>query len=281
VCSSDPPDVIYRDLDSVEELNQSAWNRRNAEFDGFDDELEEAAVEAGANFISKYDIVCPDKACDIGIGPDIGYMDAHHWTVAGMELYGRRLVNNPTFRGLLPELTASVLSAAAATKVYASMEWTWSDRHLDGWQPGHQPTIGWPDGGGIGVTATDTSDNRGAFLRSPPLSLNGKDFDAIVVDLECVANCVADPRKLDLSLSYATDSHGEGPLFRDKPGDLSPLAAGDRRRLAYYMATPAVGGSDWVESTIREIRFGLPHGAAASYIVHSILICETGDPACN
>jgi len=276
------PDVIYRDLDSVEAMNRSAWSRRDKEFDGFDEKLEEVAVQVGAYFISKNDIVCPDKVCDIGLGPDIGYMDAHHWTVAGLEVYGSRLVNSPTFKGLLPEVLQSVQGVDDISGASASIVWSWSKPQLDGWQPGSpRPTIWWPAKGGVGVTASDTSDNSGAYLRSPSLSLNGRDFDTVAVDLECVERCVADPLKLDLSLYYVTDSHGEDPMFRDKPDDFSPLATGERRRLVYHMSTPAVGGSDWVDSTIRQIRFDMPHGAAASYVVHSIVICKTGDPACN
>jgi len=92
------PDVIFRDADTLQQVNQFAWNRRYKAFDDFDSTLSGIAGEAGAAFISKWDLVCPDKVCDMVIGSVLGYTDAQHWSLAGMKLYGGRLIADPVFQ---------------------------------------------------------------------------------------------------------------------------------------------------------------------------------------
>ncbi len=97
------PDVIFRDADTLQQVNQFAWNRRYKTFDDFDSILSGIADEAGARFVSKWDLVCPGNACDMVIGSELGYTDAQHWSVAGMKLYGGRLIKDPIFKqALLP-----------------------------------------------------------------------------------------------------------------------------------------------------------------------------------
>src|SRR5690606_20147672 len=85
------PQVIYKDLDSVDRINQVAWSRRYKIFDDFDERLSAIARESKVYFISKRELVCPNYVCQIQIGDKIGYSDAHHWTPAGMKFYGDRL----------------------------------------------------------------------------------------------------------------------------------------------------------------------------------------------
>jgi peptidoglycan/LPS O-acetylase OafA/YrhL len=92
------PDVIFRDADTLQQVNQFARNRRYKTFDDFDAILSGIAGEAGVAFISKWDLVCPDKVCDMVIGSELGYTDAQHWSLAGMKLYGSRLIADPVFQ---------------------------------------------------------------------------------------------------------------------------------------------------------------------------------------
>lgn len=170
----------------------------------------------------------------------------------------------------------------AADKEYATVEWTWANRDLEGWNFSYpKPTILWPEAGGIDVQSGTESEYPDLFIRSPALSLVGSEFDKVLVDLECVENCVTDPTKLDLSLFPTTEAHQPDPNFRDKPQNNTPLDAGERKTLVYDVTTLSAGGADWVDSTILGIRFDFPQGAAARYVLHSIRICEIGDPACN
>lgn len=95
------PPVIYRDLDSVDRINEVAWSRRYKIFDDFDERLSAIAKESDVHFISKRELVCPNYVCQIQIGDKIGYSDAHHWTPAGMKFYGNRLVSDPMFKAAL------------------------------------------------------------------------------------------------------------------------------------------------------------------------------------
>ncbi|MEZ5946113.1 MAG: acyltransferase family protein [Hyphomonas sp.] len=97
------PDVIFRDADTLQQVNQFAWNRRYKTFDDLDTLLSSMAGEAGVAFISKWDLVCPDDLCDMVIGSELGYTDAQHWSLAGMKLYGGRLGADPVFRQALSE----------------------------------------------------------------------------------------------------------------------------------------------------------------------------------
>jgi len=92
------PDVIFRDAVDVEQMNKSAWSKRYAAFEDFDSILAGIAKDTGAYFISKTDLICPDRVCDVGIGPELGYVDAQHWSLAGMKLYGSRLIADPVFQ---------------------------------------------------------------------------------------------------------------------------------------------------------------------------------------
>jgi peptidoglycan/LPS O-acetylase OafA/YrhL len=97
------PDVIFQNAVDVDQMNQMAWLHRYQIFDDFDSILSGIARDTGVYFISKTDIVCPNKVCDIGIESEIGYTDAQHWSIAGMRLYGRRVIADPIFRRALSE----------------------------------------------------------------------------------------------------------------------------------------------------------------------------------
>lgn len=95
------PDVIFRNATSFEELNRNAWAQRYRVFDDFDMQLETIADQAGVEFVSKTQVICPNFVCEIIIDTKVGYTDTQHWTVAGMERYGRGLAETPEFKRLI------------------------------------------------------------------------------------------------------------------------------------------------------------------------------------
>lgn len=159
-----------------------------------------------------------------------------------------------------------------------AMSWTWPDRSFEGWVLNDLPVeVTWPEGGGIGVLAPRQPEYPDIFIRSPALSIPGRDFTRIVVDLETIVPG-AQP---DLAIYYTTPARGEAFEFRGAPQDASLPEAGERRRLVYDMTRLAAGGSDWVDSTITGIRFDLPQGAGSHHIIRAIHICSPDAEACS
>lgn len=162
-----------------------------------------------------------------------------------------------------------------------TLSWDWPARNPAGWtfsRTGHQ--ISWPEGGGIGLRTPADVEEPDVHMRSPALSIAGADYPTAVVDFECVENCVLDPERIELMLYYTTPSHSETIRFSGLPLDVTPLAAGERRKLVYDMTNLARGGTDWIESEITQVRFDLPRGQDAVYIVRSIKICHKSDTSC-
>lgn len=174
---------------------------------------------------------------------------------------------------------ASQPAAIAPTfAVTTQTNWDWRTGDLQGWTvnpPG--AVVSWPAAGGLGITMPAETADPDLFIRSPRLSVAGKDFSRIRVDLEAIVPAA----DLDLAIYYATTRHDESFDFRGGPLDGAPLAQGERRVLMYDMINQAAGAPDWIESTITQIRFDLPQGANSSYIVHSIHLCPTEMADCG
>lgn len=92
------PEVVFRDVADLEEINESAWRKRIERFDEIEGVLVNISKETGSHFISKYELVCPDRKCTILIGEDMGYVDSGHWSEVGMKYYGAALVNHEEFQ---------------------------------------------------------------------------------------------------------------------------------------------------------------------------------------
>jgi len=97
------PSVIYKDLESVDQINKVAWSKRYGIFDEFDVRLRVIAEISNVYFISKRELICPNYICQIQIGDKLGYWDTQHWTPDGMRLYGKRLVSDPLFKSALAQ----------------------------------------------------------------------------------------------------------------------------------------------------------------------------------
>ena len=95
------PNILFKNIQSVDEINASAWGARYKIFDNHDRILAEAAKATGSYFISKNEIVCPDQECNLLIGADMGYADDQHWSLVGLTYYGNLLINHPTFKEVI------------------------------------------------------------------------------------------------------------------------------------------------------------------------------------
>lgn len=94
---SGTPEVTFRKVAALSDLDREAWSMRNLNYEDFDDRLKEIAASAGAYFVSKVELVCPGQECTVMADGEFTYTDAQHWTVPGLKLYGARLLEHPAF----------------------------------------------------------------------------------------------------------------------------------------------------------------------------------------
>lgn len=86
------PGQLLKNLSSVWQVNQEAWNQR-VDNSVLDAELQRAAARQGAAFISKSDLVCPQQGvCDYLHSGALTYWDRTHWTEPGLAVFGDRLL---------------------------------------------------------------------------------------------------------------------------------------------------------------------------------------------
>jgi len=97
------PEVIFRRFADVEELESNAWTLRYKRFDGMDSQLAEISAKAGAEFISKGEILCPNGKCTMVHDAQITYADSQHLSIAGMRLMGGALTRNPALAAALKQ----------------------------------------------------------------------------------------------------------------------------------------------------------------------------------
>jgi hypothetical protein len=175
------------------------------------------------------------------------------------------------------QVVGSTTAVAEPPPQPPKLEWTWSQSVDARWSFGvAQPEVYWPSSGGIGLRTPVGAENVDVFVRSPKFERKGREFTKVIVDLECI-----NPgNQNDLTIYYISDSHSESPEFRATPTNASPFQAGERRKLVYDMSRLARGGSDWVDSDIQRVRFDLPEGEGADYILHSFQLCQPDDSSC-
>ncbi len=92
------PNVAFRDVEKVEDLNAAAETKRVKGWDDMDPVLRQAALDNNAMFVAKRDIVCPTGPCDILSEGQITYHDGMHWNRSGMLLFGKRLAERPELK---------------------------------------------------------------------------------------------------------------------------------------------------------------------------------------
>ena len=74
-------------------------------------------------------------------------------------------------------------------------------------------------------------------------------------------------------------NHAEGIGFLGKPLSGADPAVGETTTLVYDMSRQAVGGPDWTQSTIDQIRFDIEDKAGGGFLIRQIAIAENPDPA--
>jgi peptidoglycan/LPS O-acetylase OafA/YrhL len=95
------PTIIFKNLETLEEINLTAWGLRWDRFDDFDPLIEQIAATTESSFISKQNLICQMKKCDLVIGGEITFTDNQHWSLVGMKHFGNRLVSKAASSGLL------------------------------------------------------------------------------------------------------------------------------------------------------------------------------------
>ena len=125
-------------------------------------------------------------------------------------------------------------------------------------------------GSGLSVTLADPT------LRSPKgLNVPGGQYPLVLVRLTRVAPASA----WDGALYYSTPTHGEGIGFLGKPILGANPAVGETSTLVYDMTRQAIGGPDWTQSMIDQIRFDIEDRPGGAFLIRQIAIAENPDPA--
>jgi len=95
------PNIVFKNLESPEEINKVAWSRRYVHLKQGDSSLNKVALETDSYFISKLDMICPLEKCVMLIDGHMGYVDSNHWSAVGMKYYGARLLETREFQEII------------------------------------------------------------------------------------------------------------------------------------------------------------------------------------
>ena len=111
-------------------------------------------------------------------------------------------------------------------------------------------------------------------IRSPKgLNVPGGQYPLVLVRLTRTAAGDA----WDGALYYSTAAHPEASTFFGKPTPAAPPAVGETVTLVYDMGHQTVGGPDWSQSNIDEIRLDIEDKAGGAFIIRQIAIAENPD----
>jgi hypothetical protein len=124
-------------------------------------------------------------------------------------------------------------------------------------------------GQGIAVAIADPT------IRSPKgLNVPGAQYPVVLVRLTRTAAASG----WDGALYYSTAAHGEAISYLGKPTSGADPHVGETTTLIYDMSHQALGGPDWTQSTIDQIRFDLEDKAGGAFVIRQIAIAEPLDP---
>jgi hypothetical protein len=125
-------------------------------------------------------------------------------------------------------------------------------------------------GQGIAVAIVDPT------IRSPKgLSVPGRQYPLVLVRLTRTAAGSA----WDGALYYSTAAHPETINFLGKPISGADPHVGETTTLVYDMSRQPVGGPDWTQSNIDQIRFDLEDKPGGAFVIRQIAIADDPDPA--
>jgi hypothetical protein len=127
-------------------------------------------------------------------------------------------------------------------------------------------------GSGIQVNIADPT------IRSPKgLTVPGGQYPVVLVRLTRTAAASA----WDGALYYSTSGHGETINFLGKPTSGADPKVGETTTLVYDMSHQALGGPDWMQQTINQIRFDLEDKPGGVFVIRQIAITEPLDPTAS
>lgn len=123
---------------------------------------------------------------------------------------------------------------------------------------------------GLAVTIDDPT------IRSPKgLAVSGAQHPLVLVRLTRTGA----GKLWDGALAYSTTTHGESSSYLGKPLSGADPAVNETTTLVYDMSKPAVGGSDWLDSEIDQIRIDLEDKAGGKFVIHQIAIAAKPEGA--
>lgn len=106
-------------------------------------------------------------------------------------------------------------------------------------------------------------------LRSPKgLAIDGAQNSLVIVRLTRTKG----GEMWDAALYYTTEKHGESGQYFAKPINNNSPAVNETVTLVYDMSRLVVGGSDWVESTIDQLRIDIEDKPGGKFVIHQIAI---------
>lgn len=121
-------------------------------------------------------------------------------------------------------------------------------------------------GSGITVNIVDPT------IRSPKgLNVPGGQYPLVLVRLTRVTPGAG----WDGALYYSTSAHPETIGYLGKPLSGADPKVGETTTLVYDMGRQAMGGPDWTQSTIDQIRFDLEDRPGAEFLIREVAIAET------
>ncbi|MDB5424507.1 MAG: hypothetical protein JWQ29_1923 [Phenylobacterium sp.] len=123
-------------------------------------------------------------------------------------------------------------------------------------------------GQGLAVAVVDPS------LRSPKgLGVPGGQYPLVIVRLTRTGAGEA----WDGALYYTTSAHPESIDFLGKPMGNAKPGLNETVTLAYDMSRQAIGGGDWLASTIDQIRLDIEDKPGGQFVIHQVAIAEYPD----
>lgn len=196
--------------------------------------------------------------------------DGTHPTAAGFREFGERFFDAWVKLSGATQYIVSDATLRIAREGYAYAE-DWAAGDANGWVATRAALTF--DGDGMTVTQNNQSVDT-MRIDKGGLAIDGSRFDMAIVEVTIhdTASDFSDDRGV---LFWASDTLG---FSESRKGGLRfPVdqTLGKRQFLVYDMAGSALGGSQWVNETITDIRLDVVAGDGASYTLHSIQIVSS------
>ncbi|WP_419254116.1 hypothetical protein ACN2C6_01570 [Caulobacter sp. ErkDOM-YI] len=125
-----------------------------------------------------------------------------------------------------------------------------------------------PTADGLSMTVADPT------LRSPKgLAIDGADYQLVLVRLTRTAAGEA----WNGALYYSTPGHPESGQYFGKPVIGGNPALSETTTMVYNMSQLVIGGGDWSQSIINQIRLDIEDKPGGAFVIHQIAIVQNPD----